>query len=630
MTAVAIDDKKLAYRPDIDGLRAIAVSLVVIFHAFPDFLTGGFIGVDVFFVISGYLISRILFQEYAQEKFSITRFYIHRINRIFPALIVVMLSCYAFGWFNLLADEFKLLGKHISSGAGFISNWVLWNESGYFDRSSDAKPLLHLWSLGIEEQFYLIWPFLVGLCLRWKISVLKTAIAIALLTFAINIFIVFTNSNPAAAFYLPQARFWELMIGAILAYFAHNKQLESMSLRKCDWLSIVGLSLIIICAIVISRFNAFPGFWALMPALGSAALIAAGPNALCNRLILKQKVLVWIGLISYPLYLWHWPLLSFEYILHGEAESILIRLITVALSVALAACTYYLIERPIRFGAHKGVKSIILLILMIFIGYQGFNTYHRDGYVFRLKHLQFRLPPELLALSINPEKPAEPIAIAKSKAIETNRPAIFLWGDSYAGHLVAGYKEQFGQKFEIVELGSGCPALFNTELSNRKNCPQWAEINFARVLKERPAQLILAANWTDYPNWMDVSKTISLLQENGYTKITLVGPAPQWKDTLYKQLYLHYAFNRSQEGDNYQVPYRMKFGLKQNFFQIEPEMRQLAQKLGVHYLSIVDILCNPEGCITRFGDTADKLSSFDGGHLTTYTSNYVVERFNPK
>lgn len=618
----------LKYRPDIDGLRAIAVSLVVIFHAFPESLTGGFIGVDVFFVISGYLISSIIFKEYALNQFSYKKFYVHRINRIFPALILVMLCCYGFGWFNLLADEFKMLGKHISAGAAFVSNWILWGESGYFDRTSDAKPLLHLWSLGIEEQFYLIWPVLAGLCLRWKISILKIAIAIAVITFSINIAIIFSDANPASAFYLPQARFWELMVGTILAYLTLNKHLENLSTKNRDWLSICGFGLIISCAALISKASAFPGFWALMPVFGSAALIAAGPNAFCNRFILKQKPIVWIGLISYPLYLWHWPLLSVDYILHGEAGSVSMRLLIIASSIALAAATYYLIERPIRFGRFGEIKAIVLSALMIVVCYQGFNTYYRDGLVFRLKHLQMRLPAELLALSENPEIPTASMANAENKLITHDRPLIFLWGDSYAGHLVAGYEKQFGQKYEIIQLRGGCPPLFNTELSNRKNCPQWEQKNYELVLKERPARLVLAANWTDYPNWEDIAKTINTLKEQGFNAIDLVGPAPQWKDTLYKQLYLHYAFNRNQGNAPYHVPYRMTLGLKDNFLQIEPKMRALAQKLGVRYLSIVDILCNPEGCVTRFGDTADKLSSFDGGHLTNYTSEYVVERFD--
>ena len=622
---MSVNQPPIKYRPDIDGLRAIAISLVVIFHAFPNALPGGFIGVDVFFVISGYLISRIIFKEYSQNKFSFLNFYMHRINRIFPALIIVMLCCYGFGWFNLLADEFKLLGKHIAAGASFISNWILWNESGYFDRTSDAKPLLHLWSLGVEEQFYLIWPILAGLCMRWRFSILKVAFAIALATFVINVLIVYSDANPASAFYLPQARFWELMVGAILAHQFQNKLLTNLSARQRDWLSIAGLTLIMTCAFLVSKSKPFPGFWALMPVFGSAALIAAGSNAFCNRIFLSLKPVVWIGLISYPLYLWHWPLLSFQFILRGEEAPVQIRLIIVAISVLLATLTYLLIEKPIRFGKHKGMKALVLVVVMLVTGYQGFNTYYRDGLVFRLRHLGSRLPPELLALGQNPSPPTAHASRGVAEARATNKPVIYLWGDSYAGHLVAGYEKQFGDKYKIVHLDGGCPALFDTELSNRKNCPQWAKTNFERIIKEHPARLILAANWTDYSNWADIGKTIQSLQANGYTQIDLVGPAPQWKDTLYKQLYLHYAFNRNKDGDSYHVPYRMTFGLKPNFMQIEPQMRQLAQQLGVRYLSIVDILCNVDGCITRFGDTPDKLSSFDGGHLTTYTSEYVVK-----
>ncbi len=151
----------LAYRPDIDGLRALAVCVVVVYHAFPDFFPGGFIGVDIFFVISGFLITTLIYSELSTNHFSFLNFYIRRIKRIFPALITVLVFCFAFGWFNLLADEFKQLGLHIVGSASFTSNFILWNESNYFDVTSYQKPLLHLWSLAVEEQFYLIWPVLI-------------------------------------------------------------------------------------------------------------------------------------------------------------------------------------------------------------------------------------------------------------------------------------------------------------------------------------------------------------------------------------------------------------------------------------------------------------------------------------
>ncbi len=176
----------IKYRPDIDGLRAVAVLSVVVFHAFPNGLKGGFIGVDIFFVISGYLISSIIFQNLEKGTFSFGEFYARRVKRIFPSLILVLAASYAFGWFALFADEYKELGKHIAAGAGFVSNFVLWGEDGYFDYSAETKPLLHLWSLGIEEQFYIVWPFLIWLAWRRNFNILTVTVLVALASFYLN------------------------------------------------------------------------------------------------------------------------------------------------------------------------------------------------------------------------------------------------------------------------------------------------------------------------------------------------------------------------------------------------------------------------------------------------------------
>ena len=178
----------LNYRADIDGLRGLAVTLVVFYHAFPGLLPGSFIGVDIFFVISGYLISKIILKQVKEENFNFSNFYIRRINRIFPALLLVLMACFAIGWFNLLADEYKQLGKHIAGGAGFISNIILWGESGYFDSASYQKPLLHLWSLGIEEQFYFIWPVIIWAAWKFQLNLMAVAISIALISFGTNIY----------------------------------------------------------------------------------------------------------------------------------------------------------------------------------------------------------------------------------------------------------------------------------------------------------------------------------------------------------------------------------------------------------------------------------------------------------
>ena len=201
-----------SYRADIDGLRALAVLSVVVFHAFPGVMPGGFIGVDIFFVISGFLISTILLENLGRGTFSFAEFYSRRIRRIFPALLVVLSASYAFGWFALLPDEFMQLGKNIAAGAGFVSNFLLWSESGYFDTAAEVKPLLHLWSLGIEEQFYIVWPLLLWAVARLRLNALTVIIVLASISFMLNVDVV--RNNAIAAFYSPQTRCWELLLTA--------------------------------------------------------------------------------------------------------------------------------------------------------------------------------------------------------------------------------------------------------------------------------------------------------------------------------------------------------------------------------------------------------------------------------
>ena len=207
---------QLDYRPDIDGLRAIAVLGVIGFHAFPAWFRGGFVGVDVFFVISGYLISTILFAGIEQGSFRFSQFYMRRIRRIFPALIVVLLACVVAGWLVLFSFEYQALGKHVAGSAAFVSNFVLWNEAGYFDKVAATKPLLHIWSLGIEEQFYIVWPLLLYLVWKRKAATLAFLLLLLIFSFTFNML----SSDPTADFYSPLTRFWELMAGAVLAYLS--------------------------------------------------------------------------------------------------------------------------------------------------------------------------------------------------------------------------------------------------------------------------------------------------------------------------------------------------------------------------------------------------------------------------
>ena len=394
--------RTLNYRPDIDGLRAIACLAVVLFHAFPSLLQGGFIGVDVFFVISGYLISSIIYRNLFNKEnpgsLNIVDFYIRRIKRIFPALITILIFCFILGYFILLQSEFNLLAKHIFGGSNYFSNFLLYFESGnYFDTDSRTKPLLHLWSLGVEEQFYLIFPFILYFIYRLNLNFLLTLVIFSAISFSLNVNFIHHNMQ-ASAFYLPWCRFWELSSGAILSYIVnyHQNQLSQLNhliekLRITEILSkiiyreptkeqqsslipniiaLLGICLIIIGIFGLESNEQFPGKRALIPVIGSLLIIAAGEKSFVNRYILSNRPMVFLGLISYPLYLWHWPILSFIYITDGNTP-FWIRALAVIVSIILATLTFYLIEPPLRYGKHSRIKAFSLFLSLLLIGLLG-------------------------------------------------------------------------------------------------------------------------------------------------------------------------------------------------------------------------------------------------------------------
>ena len=403
------------YRSDIDGLRAIACISVVLFHAFPGILRGGFIGVDIFFVISGFLISSILyrnlFNEKSPGKIYIIDFYIRRIRRIFPALIAVLLTTLAIGWFVLLPDEYRLLGKHTIGGATYINNLMLYKESGdYFNPSSNAKPLLHLWSLGIEEQFYLVFPLILWLIYKSKLNFVFVLAVFTLLSFFINKNAV-SHNHQTVAFYLPWCRFWELSAGAILAYIIdyHKDALLRIKERLSTYLpniifrekkqslnenfinnalSVIGLLTIIAGILSIKNDLSFPGKRALIPVIGSLLIIGAGSGAIINKYLLSNRIMVFLGLISYPLYLWHWPFLSLAYICEGRTPEIWIRCAAIGIALVLAIITYFIIEPPLRYGNYSKTKAISLFMTMLFVGFIGYRVMDTDGFKNRFPKLE--------------------------------------------------------------------------------------------------------------------------------------------------------------------------------------------------------------------------------------------------
>lgn len=455
----------IKYRPEIDGLRAIAVALVVIYHAFPSVLPGGFIGVDVFFVISGFLITSILKREVETGKYSIKEFYRRRIDRIFPALLVVMFSVYAFGWFTLFADEFMQLGKQIAGGAGFIANIVLYSETGYFNATSITKPFLHLWSLGIEEQFYLLFPIILYVAYKkkWNFTLLISVLAI--ISFALNIYSIQTNVEKT--FYLPQYRFWELLLGSLLAVISHGEKEKLPRKSVANVVSALAVVALLEAALLLNADMAFPGWYALIPVIASVALIwssrAAGPV----NYILSSKPFVFVGLISYPLYLWHWPLLSLAYVINGTTTPEWVNAWLVALAIVLSVITYLLIERPLKRIKSWNIKTIPLLVMMAAIGFAGLTAYLKEGIDSRSniqvsKEVSRQLNGDLWPFGKN-EACLEKYDIPQAKTLpwwfcmikRDADPEVLLLGNSYANHLYPGIS--FNKKikdFNVLQIGT--------------------------------------------------------------------------------------------------------------------------------------------------------------------------------
>lgn len=476
----------LAYRPDIDGLRALAILLVIVFHAFPKFLRGGFIGVDIFFVISGYLITSIIIRGQSQGSFSLLEFYSRRIKRIFPALIVVLVFCLIVGWYVLFADEYQQLGKHIAAGSIYLSNIVLESESGYFDTDAERKPLLHLWSLGIEEQFYLVFPLLLIFSFRFNFSPFLTILLCLVASFTFNVLNV--NDKPTEVFFYPYTRSWELLVGSLIAFHHHPiknrvkiKNLLSPSSgynsNLANGLAWFGFVLIFVAWIFLdSRKILFPSWWALIPTLGAACLILAGEKAWFNRKILASKLAVFIGLISYPLCLWHWVLLSFVNITEMESPSALLKITVLITSVALAWGTYFFVEKNLRFQKPKAV-SIGLFVSLAFVGSLGYLVLQQNGYPNRYVPDPSFVAGEIgngsykakgwLSSKACIDKYAK-IAFGKYPDDEfcliqdpKTPPTALLIGDSHANHLYSGLLENMELTGgNLLNLGGPAVSLF--------------------------------------------------------------------------------------------------------------------------------------------------------------------------
>lgn len=494
------------YRADIDGLRAIAVLAVVGFHAFPDYFPGGFVGVDVFFVISGFLISSIIFREVGRSTFTLPQFYARRIRRIFPALLIVLVACLLFGWFALLPDELEHLGKHVAAAATFVSNLALWQESGYFDRAAELKPLLHLWSLGVEEQFYLVWPMLLLLLWKRQQNIAITIVLLTLTSFMLSI--ALGQQSPSANFYFPFSRFWELGLGCLLAVVKESPgslkrwftkdcvtgfRYPSLSHHANSALPIVGLCLIGAAIFLFDRHTRFPGWAALVPTVGAMCVIHGCGDSWFQRRIMACAGLVLIGVISYPLYLWHWPILSFATILEAGTPGSIVRSVAVLLSVALAWLTFRLLECPLRYRRSTRVTLTLVGALSMF-GVVGIAVYAASGFGKRFDYDVRAIRPEPRTNAVCVRSFPEDRVFNYCKSTSPAHPTAVFLGDSRAQGVYDGVVAVMGARHSLTLLGrGGCPPLLNVYVhdANDPGCNDAWSVFVKYIEKVKPPVVVL-------------------------------------------------------------------------------------------------------------------------------------------
>lgn len=643
------------YRQDIDGLRGIAILAVVGFHAYPQLIPGGFVGVDVFFVISGYLITGIILDALQQQSFSFVDFYVRRIRRIFPALLVVLLSCILVGWFLLLTGDYRYLGKHTALGALFLSNFALWREAGYFDAAAELKPLLHLWSLSIEEQFYFAWPLSLFLFAKLRRGLPILLGSVFMVSLALNLGL--TAKYPTSSFFLPHTRLWELLLGGLLAMIARvpaGVPPGSFSERLISWFmqhpgqagiyrnlaAGLGLSMIVASAVLYTRDALYPGWRAIIPTVGTFLVISAGASSWTNRNFLAGRMLVFIGLISYPLYLWHWPLLAFAGIIGEKRPTVTFAL--VALAFILAWLTYRFIEKPIRFPRPRthGLRvPIILVLAMLGVGLLAAAVFSLGGVPGRFpkaaQHLAdykydfeaayrgnicFIGKIEQIDRALN----FSPLCVDKPSDKSSSAPLIVLWGDSTAAHLYPGLSARKNDyRFRIAQFNvAACPPILGY-LGNSL-CAKINESSAARIKLIAPDTVILAAYAWSPDDMPQLQVTVDFLRASGVKKIIIAGPVPRWVDALPKLLYRQFSSDPL-----HRIPQRMAFGLYDGNEKLDTQWRKVADKLSVDYVSSMNVLCNADGCMTRVGENADQLTAWDFGHLTSAGSVFLVDRIFP-
>lgn len=598
----------MQYRPEIDGLRAFAIVPVVLFHAGIPFFNGGFIGVDIFFVISGYLISTIIIKEKNNENFKLTSFYIRRIRRIIPALFLVLIFSIPLSFLLLMPNDLKDFGQSLISTLFFSSNILFLFEQNYFASEADLKPLLHTWSLSVEEQYYLIFP--IFLILFWKFGLKVILIVLSLIFIFSLIYSEIYFYSETQNFYLLHTRAWEILLGVFAAFIIYGKDFPK-SLFLNNFLSILGISLIIVSIILFDKDTRTPSIYTLIPNLGAFLIILAAKNGTFVQRILSYKFLVSIGLISYSLYLWHHPLLAFSKYRFDDSLNFFYVFIIIALSIGMAYLSWKYLERPFRNPNMINNKRLFLFSGFFAFVILSFGIYFHisDGELERFNGKDKKI---VTSLSEGPTYVEQNLSKIILKNFEkNNKKKILLIGDSHAEDLLN--------------------SLVESKLSNSLNITGYRIPNSCGVLMIEFEKLrtFSSENCKSQPNFFNSEQLINLMIEAD--QIWLISNWREWQLPFLKQSIKNIKeinsslifFGKKDFGDINAREF-MNGGLMSwtESIPISVEANKINKFLRTNipeetiFIDIVKLFCGNEKKCNNYDGTG--VFSFDGDHLTRY------------
>lgn len=618
------------YRPEIDGLRAIAVGSVIAYHA-GGYVPGGFVGVDIFFVISGYLITTLIRSDLEKGKFSFFTFYERRASRIFPIFFLVLATASLIAQSIMLPSELLDFARTLLWSIPFLANVGLYIHDSYFAPSSELTPLLHIWSLGVEEQFYIVLPVVV-----WATSRMKAARVAAVLSACWLASLAATQfslgHDPMAAFYLPHLRAWELLTGSLLSMMPLAE-----SRTKRNVLALAGAGLIFASLTMINKKLPFPGLVALAPCLGAALVICSiGKAPLLLHWFLRTAPMVAIGRISYGLYLWHWPILSLAKVYLSRSLNELETIAAILLSIILATLTYFTVEQPIRNRLRWRNAWVVLslsAIAMIGLSIEGAHLFAEGRGGFGLSAEQKRLissvgkaPDEIYrsGTCFLDRGHDETVFKAEMCVPSSPRPKLALWGDSFAAHYYPGLREAF-PTLAIQQLtASACPPIIGNTYNWHPRCQQIRSVFVEKIEKEKPEIIVISTTWNGFLHDQEnINKTIETMTSQG-SHVILLGMGPYYEKRAL-DLSLRLANNGKDSewiGTEYLIAGILKTdaALKKSLPKDNPRFS---------YISMIDLLCEQD-VRCRLLTPEQAMLFVDNGHMSEAGSIYVASLLRPR